>query len=46
MYCQDDPAMRPRCDVNQRLHIQLSAPSTALPIVGTATIQEIGRLTN
>ena len=23
MYCQDDPAMRPRCDVSQRLHIRL-----------------------
>jgi hypothetical protein len=46
VYCQDDPAMRPRCDVSQRLHIRLSAPSTALAIVGTATIQEIGRLTN
>ena len=47
MYFQDDPAMRARCDVSQRLHVRLCAPSTALAIVGTATIQqEIGRLTN
>ena len=47
MYFQDDPAMRaPRCDVSQRLHVRLSAPSTALAVVGTATIEEIGRRTN
>jgi hypothetical protein len=46
VYFQDDPAMRARCDVSQRLHVRLSAPSTALAIVGTATIEEIGRRTN
>lgn len=43
-YCQQDRAMR--CDISQRLHVRLSAPSTALAVVGTATIEEIGRRTN
>ena len=45
-YCQTDPAMLARADISQRLHVRLSAPSTALAIVGTATIEEIGRRTN
>ena len=34
VYFQDDPAMRARCDISQRLHVRLSAPSTALAVVG------------
>ena len=45
-WCAEESAFALQADISQRMNIRVSTPPSAVTIVGTALIREIGRLTN